>query len=265
MTEHATESDNESGAGELRGQLVKRLAFAGVLVAVLLGVLAFFDYLVNPPDEAEQAVFTQPVPVTPKKEVSQPVKPAENLPEPPVPEKIEAPVEVPPAPVVEVQPSGSVEAETPHHQEARPAAGEKSAPVRTPKAAAQPPVAVVPEATMAPSNRLPPQPASMPAEPAQPKAVPRAVEPRPAAPVQPVPPPVVNRLFSGFLLQAGVFSSTQRAEELHAKLALSGVPSTLETRVQVGPFRSKQEAEAAQAKLKELGVETILIPPKGKY
>jgi DedD protein len=74
----------------------------------------------------------------------------------------------------------------------------------------------------------------------------------------------VSRLFSGFLLQAGVFTSVQRAEELHARLTLSGVPSTLETRVQVGPFRTRQEAEAAQAKLKELGVETILVPPKGK-
>jgi DedD protein len=63
-------------------------------------------------------------------------------------------------------------------------------------------------------------------------------------------------------LQAGVFSSAQRAEELHAKLTLSGVPSTLETRVQVGPFRTRQEAEAAQSKLKELGIEAILVPPK---
>jgi DedD protein len=69
-------------------------------------------------------------------------------------------------------------------------------------------------------------------------------------------------LLSGFLLQAGVFNSPQRAEELHAKLTLSGVPSTLETRVQVGPFRTRQEAEAAQAKLRELGVETVLVPPR---
>jgi len=45
---------------------------------------------------------------------------------------------------------------------------------------------------------------------------------------------------------------------------LSGVPSTLETRVQVGPFRTRHEAELAQAKLKELGVEAILVPPRGK-
>ena len=117
---------------------------------------------------------------------------------------------------------------------------------------------------MAPSNILPPPRAQAPVEPvpAPAKPVARLVESRPAAPVQP---PAVSRLFSGFVLQAGVFSSAQRAEELHARLTLSGVPSTLETRVQVGPFRTRQEAEAAQAKLKELGVETILVPPKGKY
>lgn len=88
----------------------------------------------------------------------------------------------------------------------------------------------------------------------------RVLEPKPGN----VAAPAVSRLFSGFLLQAGVFSSVQRAEELHARLTLSGVHSSLETRVQVGPFKTKQEAEAAQAKLKDLGVETILVPPRGK-
>ncbi len=264
MAEQATEPDNESPSGELRGQLVKRLAVAGVLVAILLGVLAFFDYLANPPDEAEQAVFTQPVPVAPKKEVSQPVTPTENLPEPPPPEKEEKPAEVPP-PKVEVQASPSVEAKPEAVQDPRPAVTKpepagKSIAAHAPKAVPSP-VASVPEATTAPSN-LPPPRTVAPAEPALPKQPARLVESKPAAPIQPS---VVNRLFSGFVLQAGVFSSAQRAEELHARLTLSGVPSTLETRVQVGPFRTKHEAEAAQAKLKELGVETILVPPKGKY
>ena len=61
MAEQTTESDNDSTAGELRGQLVKRLAVAGVLVAILLGVLAFFDHLANLPDDSEPTVFTQPV------------------------------------------------------------------------------------------------------------------------------------------------------------------------------------------------------------
>ena len=59
-------------------------------------------------------------------------------------------------------------------------------------------------------------------------------------------------------------SSPQLAEELHAKLALSGVPTSLETRVQVGPFKTREEAERAQRKLHELGVETVLVPPKGR-
>lgn len=261
MAEQPAEPDNESASGELRGQLVKRLAVAGILVAILLGVLAFFDYLANPPDEADQAVFTQPVPVAPKKEVSQPVKPTENLPEPPAPEKSAIPEEVPPPPKVEAQPAPVVEAKP----ESRPAAPAPAASARlAPSHAQQPatpaPATGVPEGTTAPSN-LPPPRAAAPAEPVQPRLASRQAEPKPVAPVQP---PMVSRLFSGFILQAGVFSSAQRAEELHAKLTLSGVPSTLETRVQVGPFRTKQEAEAAQAKLRELGVETILVPPKGK-
>lgn len=262
MAEQPAGPDNENASGELRGQLVKRLAVAGVLVAILLGVLAFFDYLANPPDDADQAVFTQPVPVAPKKEVSQPVKPTENLPEPPAPEKTTVPEEAPPPPKVEAQPAPVVEAK-PESRPAAPAASAKLAPVHTQAPATHAPAAVVPEGTTAPSN-LPPPRVAAPLEPVQtvqPRLAARPVEPKPAAPVMP---PSVSRLFSGFILQAGVFSSAQRAEELHAKLTLSGVPSTLETRVQVGPFRTRQEAEAAQAKLKELGVETILVPPRGK-
>lgn len=106
----------------------------------------------------------------------------------------------------------------------------------------------------------PPSPRTVeatPVEPAKPSA--RLVETRPAAVIAPQAP----RLFSGFVLQAGVFSSMQRAEELHARLALSGVPSSVETRVQVGPFRTRQEAEQAQQKLREQGIETVLVAPKG--
>lgn len=91
MAEQPEVSDNDEGAGDLRGKLVGRLAVAGLLVALLLGVLAFFDHLANPPEEPEERVFAERVPVAPKKEMSQPVKPAENLPEPPVPEKAEPP------------------------------------------------------------------------------------------------------------------------------------------------------------------------------
>lgn len=262
MADQPEVTESEDNARELRGKLIARLAVAGVLVALLLGVLAFFDYLANPPDEAEQQVFTQPVPVAPKKEVTQPVTPAENLPEPPAPEKAEPPVEPPPPPTVEAQVSPVVEAKPESHASTKaPIVNAKPVVPAPPAPAPQ----AVPEATTAPSNTLPPQRQATPVDvaAAKPAAAARIVETR-ATPAPAVSPPSAPRLFSGFLLQAGVFSNIQRAEELHARLTLSGVPSTLETRVQVGPFRTRHEAELAQAKLKELGVEAILVPPKGK-
>lgn len=261
---------NESGA-DLRGKLAARLAVAGGMVAVLLGILAFFDYLASaPPDENEAPVFKQPVPVPPKKEVSKPVLPAENPPEPPPPEKVEpAKAELPPPPVVESKPEVLPE---------KPAKAPSTAAVPKPVPQSVPaPAKPVPEASSAPVSPPVTKVPAMPEvrEPSSRLSV-RVTETKPAAsstsapppaaavqPLHPVAPPNLPKLFSGFLLQAGVFSSPQRAEELHAKLTLSGVPSTLETRVQVGPFRTRQEAEAAQAKLKTLGIEAILVPPKG--
>ena len=67
---------------------------------------------------------------------------------------------------------------------------------------------------------------------------------------------------SGYALQAGVFSDTQHAEELHARLTREGIPSSIEARVQVGPFKSKAEAEATRKKLNALGIDSVLLPPK---
>jgi len=64
-------------------------------------------------------------------------------------------------------------------------------------------------------------------------------------------------------VQAGVFADAQRAEELRAKLTLNGIPSTMEARVQVGPFKTREEAESAREKMKALGIDGILLPPKG--
>lgn len=246
MVEKSETAATEDPAGDLRGTLLRRLAVAGVLVAVLLGVLAFFDYLATPSEEAEMPVFTQAVPVAPRKEVSQPVKPADE--EPPPASTEAAPQEAPPPPVADAVPAAPAAAPS-----APPSTVAEVAPRRAP-ASAQPAAAARPAVA-----------ASMPAEPgsgvaeetAPPEPVVANARVLPARPAEPAAP----RLFSGFLLQAGVFSSVQRAEELHAKLVLSGVPSTLETRVQVGPFRTRKEAEAAQARLKELGVQTILVNP----
>lgn len=255
------ESTDEA-AGDLRGKLLRRLAVAGVLVALLLGVLALFDYLSNPPEDDESPVFSKPVPVAPRKEVSQPVKPATDLPEPPPVAAVPA-EPPPPAPEVAPMPAAPVASERPEIRpnSASTAAVAKPAPVSpaAPFAVARPAARSVPEATealpMAPAPARAPETANV--EAVRPSA--RAVESRPA----PVAAPQAPRLFSGFVLQAGVFSSMQRAEELHARLALSGVPSSVETRVQVGPFRTRQEAELAQQKLREQGIETVLVVPKG--
>lgn len=69
MDEKSTPPEKEEIAGALRGQLVKRLAVAAGLVAVLLGVLAVFDRLASNGDDFENPVFTQPVPVAPKKKL----------------------------------------------------------------------------------------------------------------------------------------------------------------------------------------------------
>lgn len=240
MTDKSAASPADDAA-DLRGTLIRRLAMAGVLVAVLLGVLAFFDHLATTPEEPEAPVFTQPVPVAPRKEVSQPVTLAEPAAEPGAESAAAAaPVETPPPPVVAAAPASEVE------QPGGAKTGD--APRRPASSPVSPAPAVAPLPRPAPvvEETAPPQPVA------------------PAARVVAARPPAAPRLFSGFLLQAGVFSSAQLAEELHAKLTLSGVPSTLETRVQVGPFRTRQEAEAAQARLKELGIQTILVAPAAR-
>ncbi|MDR0775880.1 MAG: SPOR domain-containing protein [Azonexus sp.] len=228
-----TTADNDNAA-ELRGTLMRRLAMAGVLVAILLGVLAFFDHLASVPDEPEAPVFTEPVPVAPHKEVSQPVTPTE-------PDELPADdgtptAEAPPAPVVELKPTAGTGSELESAPVGQRPASTPATPPRPPPVAR--PVPVIEET-----------------------ASPQPVAPPPAPAAAPVKPSATARLFSGFVLQAGVFSSPQLAEELRAKLTLSGVPSSVETRVQVGPFHTRQEAEAAQARLKELGIQTILIAP----
>jgi DedD protein len=266
MAEQTTESDNDSTAGELRGQLVKRLAVAGVLVAILLGVLAFFDHLANLPDDSEPTVFTSRCRSRRKRKCrSRSRRPKTCLNHRP-PEKAEVAAEAPPPPSVESQPAAVVEVKP------EPAAESRSVVTAKPEPAAR----LAPRQRRKPlsSRRWPPCRKRR----RHPPICRRQPKRRRLSRHPPGRPPVWSKQTVGSgpaaCRQSAVFrlsvagwrfSSAQRAEELHAKLTLSGVPSTLETRVQVGPFRTRQEAEAAQAKLKQLGVETILVPPKGKY
>jgi len=88
---------------------------------------------------------------------------------------------------------------------------------------------------------------------------------KPVAPA-PGPAPVVSASSSAaalgnFFVQVGVFANPTNAEELRAKLKAAGIPTQVETRVQVGPFNSRQEALAAQARLKSLGMDGGMVVP----
>lgn len=294
MAKETSPPEPSSPAAELRAVLIKRLALAGGLVAALLSVLAFFDYLSKSSNEPDFPVFTQPVPVGPRKAVTQPVTPAENLPEPPTSDALPPPaapaedkpvetpaadVDPPPAPAPVATPATS----SANVENGAPAASTVSSPrhAQIVRGGSHRPEAVSRPASQ-PINRpqiargVPEEVTSSPpmqSAPLAPADSPRAVMPeqRVATPAlaENTPPGArviqrSSRLFSGFVLQAGVFSSVQRAEELHARLTLSGVPSSVETRVQVGPFRTREEAEAAQIKLRELGIESVLVPTRAK-
>lgn len=247
-------SEATAEAPELRNQLLRRLAVAGGLVAVLLGMLAVFDHFSQPGEEQEVRVFTEPVPVGPRKMVTQPVTPVEPVADEAIDTQDDIPADVaasdvlavpegaPPPPEVAAQPTiepsvSSAPAARPRLRPAAPVEPEIASDMTS-----APPIAPTPAAPVSPPK------ATVPSA--------RVLESTPAATAPP-------RLFSGFVLQAGVFNSAQRAEELHARLTLSGVQSSIETRVQVGPFRTRKEAAEAQEKLRELGIDSILIAPRG--
>lgn len=228
-------------SAELKRKLVKRMAVAGLLIAALLGGLAVIDRLLEM-DEAEEPgppPITRPVPV-PQKEIAGAVTP----PAPPAPMSV-VPPEPPPQPEVAAQPS------------LPPAAPATAPSVAPPRVIASRPLApapaAVPEASSAPLE------AGMPSTP-----LPPALKPVPETAVPAVAKPALPRPGRGYVVQAGVFASADLAQELHAKLVLNGIPSSLETRVHVGPFTSQREAEVARAKLKALGIDGLLIPPRGR-
>lgn len=223
---------------EIKHKLAMRMLFAGVMIVALLGGLALFDYYSAQPEPEVTAPpqFTEPVPVA-KKMVTQPVTPPVAAPE------AAAPTE-----------TKSVEPEA------------TSAPVdkRAPRVDTPPPPVVaaqpsVPRKPAAPVHSASPvsTEASAPPTPTPPAPSESAVSP--TTPAVPTPP----RLFSGYALQAGVFADPRRAEELQARMVEAGIPATIEARVQVGPFKTRAEANAARAKLNALGIESVLLPPKG--
>jgi len=228
-------SDVPADPSEIKRKLAWRMGFAGLMIVGLLGGLALFDRLSAPGEpEASAPQFTEPVPVG-KKMLTQPVTPAE--------------------PTSATTKDVANEATTP---EASAPPVDRSAPRAEPPP--RPEVAAHPSLPRA--GQAAGRPAASQSRPAATVSPPRG-EPSLAAGSAVATMPAPPRLFSGYALQAGVFADPRRAEALNARLVLEGIPSTIEARVQVGPFKSRAEAEAVREKMKAMGVDAVLLLPKG--
>lgn len=245
---------DEAPAAEQRGVLLRRIAVAGVLIALLIGGLAVFDASRRSHDDeddeapAQAAAPTVPAPaavsaVPPEETPAVSAVPAalQDSP-PPLPEGDAAEAAATPSASTTAEPAGTGAAKAlPHAPSAKvPAAAPAST---VPAAAAEP---AVPEATARPGA---PVAASDGADVRRPSAD-RAVRAEPSAP-----PALTRSPAGGYVVQAGVFSHTANAEELRARLALHGIPAQVETRVLVGPFRTRAEADRARAQMRALGLE----------
>ncbi|WP_319241549.1 SPOR domain-containing protein [uncultured Propionivibrio sp.] len=252
MAANANPDPSSQSLSNLRRKLILRMGVAGLMIVGLLGGLALFDYMgARVESEPEATRYTEPVPVA-RKSITQPVKPIEPMPE------VKEEKKEPPAPELTTPPVDK-------------AAPKLDAPART-EVAARP---VLPKSggvtTRAASGQV-----STPThggggagqssasvkvfEPLQAR-IGAATSPARSETAVTLSPPAPSRLFSGFALQAGVFVEPRRAEELHARLTLEGIPSTIEARVQVGPFNTKEEAEAARIKMKSMGIDAVMLMP----
>lgn len=227
------------GAQRARRQLLVRGGTVAALVVALLAVLVILD------------------------------KPSSPEPEPPVVARTVTPSS-PVSPQVDASaPSLADSAKDMVAQSADAPSVENASLVPSPPAAASVPQGV-PEETMDPTAPVLGVPAKVPPtavvrEPVtKPAGVP--VTPRLTVGAEPVKPVVTKQeakvppaIKDGYVVQLGVFSDYDNAEQLYKRLQAAGVSARLETRVQVGPFKSRNEAVAAQAQLKKLGLESGMV------
>lgn len=266
---------------DVRRKLGKRLLVAGGLIVILLGALFAFEQLAQMEDDSGEVAESKNSPVKPpivgpsvRTDPNYPVgapppppihpAPGDEVPKvtPPVGDLTPPPKmpDVPPKPDVSAQPAlpaPVVTAPPPPVVAARPAATTSPVPSPSTKPVARPlaPGALRPEVAS--------PVASVPEGSGSSVLVSAPVAPVASAKTLPTPPArvLLPQLRKGYVLQAGVFMSTERAEELRTRLMTAGVPVTVESRVQVGPFNTEAEATAARAKVKALGIDTIVIPP----
>ncbi len=240
--------EREEDQEELKKKLLRRVGIAGIAIIVLLGGLTLLEKMVK----------ETPVPIKP---------PAAVAPAPAMDASVEAQTETKTAGISE-EPAPAQPGDTQTTAKEEPKNEPRAEPEET-----ETPLAPLPK-EVTPSQRIvikPPSPA-VPAKkaPGAKNAPAEAVATAPAAPPSAAPPVARTEgvapqasIAHSYRLQMGVFTSAAHAEELQAKLEKAGIPSYLETRVQVGPFKTQKEANAAREKLKALGLGTgMLIPPQ---
>lgn len=164
----------------------------------------------------------------------------------------EAPVAPPaaPKPIVPAPPPEPLP--PPAEAEAAPIPPAEAAPESAAPEAVKPPAA--PETRPAPPPPRVSNDLAIPARPAQaiperigtpPPAKPQAVTALPAQP-------------GHYVVQMGVFSNPDNAQELVRRLDALGIRAYAETRVHVGPFLSRQEADKARAEMLRLGFKGVV-------
>lgn len=228
----ASPSNPQDDDETLRRRLLKRVAIAGALVVVLLGGLALFDALYVKTEKEPPTRVAAVGSLTP----SEP-KEAEKA--------------------IEEKPGAEKAIEEPES---------KPGQAQGPEVTAEPELSSAP--LVLPSPPKPERPLTVPAQarpammrPTEPVAAVAKSAAAPAAAPTLASRPIAAAVESAqrFLLQMGVFSNGANAEELRAKLELAGLPTQIETRVQVGPFASRHEADMAREKLKAMGMEPGLL------
>lgn len=232
---------------QMKYRLLWRMGVAGLMIFVLLGGLAWFDYLTVEPDEPESAPqrFTEPVPVS-QKPMTQALGPVVPAPPEETDEEEETTKADQAVPEASAAPEGPVVAE--------------DAPPLPPKTVARPSVRKTPPPSTTTSSPSPrPEARKSPSRPEIPGTRAAPTSAAGTVPTIPQSTPVLTRLLSGYTLQAGVFTDPRRAEEIYTRLTQEGIPVTLETRVLVGPFKSRKEAESAHAKIKAMGIEALPV------
>ncbi|HPR06668.1 MAG TPA: SPOR domain-containing protein [Denitromonas sp.] len=232
-----SEAKRDATPTALRSQMLRRAGIAGGLIVVLLAALAWFETSQRADDAAARPEVVM-------------------APPPPVPA-----VGAPPMPsAAEVEASAAAQEGLPADGGVAPVAAEMNAlpqPVAASERVDETPPAVVGKPRLVLKSSDAPARVAV-ADPETPAPAP-AAETAPPSPVKAVVAASKPMPRSGYLVQLGVFSTSENAQALYEKIAKMGIESHIESRVVVGPFKDRAAADAAREKLRKSGLGKGLV------